>query len=68
MLSRRNFLWLTGASAGLAVTPVAAQRGRDGDAPAGPLPPSIAALTSMRALAKPITADERARGLRRRGG
>ncbi len=60
MLSRRSFFWLTGAAAGLSVTRVAAQRGRGADsAPAGPLPPSIAALTSMRGRAKPITADER---------
>ena len=32
---------------------------RGGGEPAGPLPPSIAALTSMRDQAKPITADER---------
>ena len=59
MLSRRNFMWLTSAAAGLSVARVSAQRGRGGDAPAGPLPPSIAALTSMRSLATPITADER---------
>ena len=58
MLSRRSFLWLTGA-AGLSAAPLSAQRGRGGEAPAGPVPPSIAALTSMRSLAKPITADER---------
>ena len=59
MLTRRNFIWLTTAAAGLPVARVSAQRGRGGDAAAGPMPPSIAALTSMRALAKPITADER---------
>jgi Xaa-Pro dipeptidase len=59
MLSRRNFMWLTGAAAGVSVAGVSAQRGRGGDAPAGPVPPSIAALTSMRDRAKPITADER---------
>jgi Xaa-Pro dipeptidase len=58
MLSRRSFLWLAGA-AGLSTTPLSAQRGRGADAVAGPLPPSIAALTSMRGLVKPITADER---------
>ena len=58
MLSRRSFLWLTGA-AGLSTVPLSAQRGRGSEATAGPLPPSIAALTSMRSLAKPITADER---------
>jgi len=59
MLSRRNFMWLTSAAAGLSVAPLSAQRGRGGEAPAAPVPPSIAALTSMRGLAKPITADER---------
>jgi len=41
------------------VTRLSAQRARGGDAPAGPLPPSIAALSSMRNRAKPITAEER---------
>ena len=59
MLSRRSFLWLTGAAAGLSVTRVSAQRGRGGSETAGPVPPTVAALTSMRALAKPITAEER---------
>jgi Xaa-Pro dipeptidase len=58
MFSRRSFLSLTGAAAGLSVTRVAAQRGRAAE-PTGPLPPSIAALTSMRGAAKPITVDER---------
>ena len=59
MLTRRHFMWLAGAGAGLSVVPVSAQR-RGGDAAAaGPLPPSITALTSMRSLAKPISADER---------
>src|SRR5207342_3102124 len=60
MLTRRSFLWFTGAAAAaLPATTLSAQRGRGGDTPAGPVPPSIAALTSMRSLAKPITADER---------
>jgi Xaa-Pro dipeptidase len=59
MLSRRSFLWLTSSAAGLSATRVSAQRGRGRETPAGPLPPSIAALTSMRAGAKPITIDER---------
>ena len=59
-LSRRAFLWLTGGAAGLSVTGLSAQRGRGGEsALAGPVPPSIAALTSMRDRAKPITNDER---------
>jgi Xaa-Pro dipeptidase len=57
MVSRRSFLWVTGA-AGLSMTRVPAQRDRAA-APAGPLPPSVAALTSMRGAAKPITVDER---------
>jgi Xaa-Pro dipeptidase len=52
-------MWLTSAAAGVSVARVSAQRGRGGDTPAGPVPPSIAALTSMRDRAKPITADER---------
>ncbi len=59
MLSRRSFLSLTGAAAGLSITSLSAQRGRGGDAPTGPLPASISALTSMRAGAKPITVEER---------
>ena len=59
LTSRRSFLWTAGAAAGLPVMKLSAQRPRGGDAPAGPLPPSIAALSSMRNRAKPITADER---------
>src|SRR4029077_6968353 len=57
MLTRRNFLWTTGAAAGLSVTRLSPRRARGGEAPAGPLPASIAALTSMRSRAKPITAE-----------
>jgi Xaa-Pro dipeptidase len=66
-LTRRSFLWLTG-SAGAAVSldvPVLAQRGRDTAVAAGPLPPSITALTSMKDRAKPITNDERKARLER---
>jgi Xaa-Pro aminopeptidase len=59
MLSRRSFLWLTAAASGLRTTRLSAQRVRGAAAPAGPLPPSIASLTSMRARARPITAEER---------
>jgi Xaa-Pro dipeptidase len=59
MLSRRSFLWLTSAAAGLSVSRVSAQRGRGGNPSAGPLPPSIAALTSMKDRAKAITTEER---------
>ena len=61
-LPRRSFLWLAStAGAGLSMFGVraSAQRGRGGAEPAGPLPPSIAALTSMKDRAKPITNDER---------
>ena len=58
MFSRRSFLSIAGAAAGLSVTRVSAQRGRPA-ASSGPLPPAIAALTSMRDRAKPITNDER---------
>src|SRR5689334_16633933 len=66
-LTRRSFLWLTG-TAGAAVSldvPVLAQRGRDTAVAAGPLPPSITALTSMKDRAKPITNDERKARLER---
>ena len=59
MLTRRNFMWLTSAAAGLSVAPLSAQRGRGPAAAGGPAPESIAALTSMRHLAKPITVAER---------
>lgn len=59
MLSRRSFLLTSGAAAALSTRTLSAQRGREGAPPAGPLPPSIAALTSMRDRAKPITVEER---------
>jgi Xaa-Pro dipeptidase len=59
MFSRRSFLLAAGAASGLSAVKLSAQRGREGGAPAGPLPPSIAALTSMRSRATPITAAER---------
>jgi Xaa-Pro dipeptidase len=59
LTSRRSFLSTAGAAAGLSVTRLSAQRARGGDMPAGPLPPSIAALSSLRNRAKPITAEER---------
>src|SRR5215203_950402 len=58
MFSRRSFLSIAGAAAGLSVTRISGQRGRPA-APSGPLPPAIGALTSMRDRAKPITIDER---------
>ncbi len=61
MISRRSFLSIAGATVGLPAVRLSAQRGRgaEGNGAAGPLPASIAALTSMRNRAKPITADER---------
>jgi Xaa-Pro dipeptidase len=64
-VSRRAFLWLTGGAAGLSVTRLSAQRGQRAGALAGPLPPSIAALSSMRDRAKPITNDERKKRIER---
>jgi Xaa-Pro dipeptidase len=64
-LSRRAFLWLTGGAAGLSVARLSAQRGQRAGALAGPLPPSIAALSSMRDRAKPITNDERKKRIER---
>jgi Xaa-Pro dipeptidase len=58
MFSRRAFLGLTSAVAGLSVTRLSAQRARGGNE-TGPLPPSIAALSSMRDRARPITNAER---------
>ena len=70
MLNRRAFLWLAGATA-LPVSRltggrnpgapawVSAQRGGGPAAYPDPLPPSVAALTSMRDRAKPITSEER---------
>jgi Xaa-Pro dipeptidase len=59
MLTRRSLLSLAGASAGLSVTRLSAQRGRGGPDAVGPLPASIAALTSMRDRATPISMEER---------
>jgi len=63
MLSRRHFLGSSAAAfiVGRATQAFAfgAQRGERAATPAGPLPPSIASLTSMRDQARPITNDER---------
>jgi Xaa-Pro aminopeptidase len=60
MFSRRSFLSVAGAAAALPVVRLSAQRGRAPAAGNTPLSPSIAALTSMRDRAKPITNAERA--------
>jgi len=58
MLSRRSFIWLSSlggvATATSCASPVSSPQGGDAD-----LPAPIAALTSMRDQARPITADER---------
>jgi Xaa-Pro dipeptidase len=58
MLNRRAFLYLCGLAAPVPAVRLSAQRGGSGSL-SGPLPPSIAALTSLRDRARPITADER---------
>ena len=59
MLSRRSLLRLGSLGAGLGwSTTLHAQRG-GASLPSGPLPPSIAALQSMRDRAKPFTNQER---------
>lgn len=55
-MNRRKFLVGSASLAALSNVPLLAQQQPRSDAP---LPPSIAALTSMRDQAKPITADER---------
>lgn len=66
-MRRRSFLWMIAALAAVAKASavLVAQRGGSQAGPEGPLPPSIAALTSMRDQARPITNDER-RALSRR--
>jgi Xaa-Pro dipeptidase len=56
MFSRRSFLWSSAAA--LAASRVPRVFAREAQT-AGTLPPSLAALTSMRGLAKPITNEER---------
>jgi Xaa-Pro aminopeptidase len=58
MVNRRSFLSKAAAFAGAPVL-VAQRRGRALAQPAEALPPSLAALTSMRSDARPITSDER---------
>ena len=52
MFTRRSFFWSSAAA-------LVASRVRPVSAQEGPLPPSLAALTSMKAQATPITSDER---------
>ena len=65
MFSRRSFLSIAGAAAASPVLRLSAQRGRAAAADNTPVPPSIAALTSMRDRAKPITNEERAARIER---
>ena len=58
MITRRAFLSFTAAFTG-APTLLLQRRGGAASQPDGVLPPSIAALSSMRGEAKPITSDER---------
>src|SRR6478735_2134365 len=59
MLSRRSLLRLGALGTGLAWSPsLQAQRG-GAAAPSGPVPPSIAALQSMKSRARPFTNQER---------
>jgi Xaa-Pro dipeptidase len=57
MINRRSFLSIATAFAGAPA--LLAQRRGGGQELGTPLPPSIAALTSMRSQARPITIDER---------
>ena len=63
MFSRRSFLWSSTAAVIISRAPRLfardAQRGQREPIESGPLPPSIAALTSMRDQARPITNEER---------
>jgi Xaa-Pro dipeptidase len=56
MLTRRSFFW---SSAAALVASRVSRVSADGTQRPGPVPLSIAALTSMRDQARPITADER---------
>jgi Xaa-Pro dipeptidase len=57
MFSRRNFLWASSAAALFPFTDHAQQHPRT--APAGAVPPAIAALPNLTSQAKPFTNDER---------
>jgi Xaa-Pro dipeptidase len=59
MITRRSFLGTATAAAIAAGAPVVAGQRRRADQPGGTLPPSIAALSSRRGQARPITNDER---------
>jgi Xaa-Pro dipeptidase len=69
MFSRRFFLWSSTAALIVGRTPGALardpQRGQREPIGSGPLPPSIAALTSLRDQARPITNEERLKRIER---
>jgi Xaa-Pro aminopeptidase len=70
MVSRRSFLWSSTAAVIVSRAPRlsardAQRRGEGGTVDSGPLPPSIAALTSMRDQARPITNEERHKRIER---
>ena len=61
-MNRRSFLWMSSLAGAVAHAPLLlAQRRGSGETPPASLPAPIAALTSMRAEARPITSDERRR-------
>src|SRR6187549_3250227 len=57
MFTRRSFFWSSAAA--LVASRAPRLSAREPQAPAAPLPPSLAALTSMRARATPISNAER---------
>ena len=68
MFSRRSFLWSSTAALVISRGRLFGrdgQRGQPQPIESGPLPPSIAALTSMREQARPITNEERHKRIER---
>ena len=59
MLSRRSFLWMSSLGAGVAWSPRLRAQRASAAAPQGPMPPSIAALQSLKDRARPFTNQER---------
>jgi Xaa-Pro dipeptidase len=55
MVNRRAFLWMSSLTAAAGSLPAVQAQGRD----SATMPPSLAALTSMKERARPITTDER---------
>jgi len=69
MFTRRSFLWSSVTAVIISRAPRLfardGQRGQRAPIESGPLPPSIAALTSMRDQARPITNEERRKRIER---